>query len=103
MKKNGKKFGAGHLEVISLADLRTRVKSVSTSEKNSFVHMHQAGDVEKHLTDPTNLYQDKRSKFFQDKRSESKNILDLENVKNHYLFEISLFALSFYDRARRWA
>ena len=72
MKKNGKKFGAGHLEVISLADLRTRVNSVSTSEKNSFVHMHQAGDVKKHLTDPTNLYQDKRSKFFQDKRSESK-------------------------------
>ena len=54
MKKNGKKFGAGHLEVISLADLRTRVNSVSTSEKNSFVHMHQAGDVKKHLTDPTN-------------------------------------------------
>ena len=45
-KKNGKKFGAGHLEVISLADLRNRVTSISPSEKNSFFHMHQAGDVE---------------------------------------------------------
>jgi len=53
-KKNGKKFGAGHLEVVSLADLRNRVTSISPSEKNSFVHMHQAGDVKKHLTDPTN-------------------------------------------------
>ena len=53
-KKNGKKFGAGHLEVISLADLRKRVTSISPTEKNSFVHMHQAGDVKKHLTDPAN-------------------------------------------------
>ena len=53
-KKNGKKFGAGNLEVISLADLRNRVQAVATSEKNTFVHMHQAGDVKKHLVDPAN-------------------------------------------------
>ena len=47
-KVNGKSFGMGHLEILSLRELRERV-SPEPPKKSTFRHIENGGDVRNHL------------------------------------------------------